>query len=181
MNVFNDLTNLKNHLQKLICKWFFINILLNELNNPTEFMLQDKIAGFVESATIDFGNGISKTFLAKLDTGNSATASTLEVGDFEDDGKFIQFNVDGFPRNEMLYLLYGLAICSAMSKSFNSFKDLINHLKSFIQLYLPTKCFNPIAEEKEKETVNDNYYNLITYLKTKDGNYNYRYKWKRYH
>lgn len=89
-------------------------------------------------------------------------------------GSSIQFNIDGFPRNEMLYLLYGLAICSAMSKKFNSFKDLINHLKSFIQLYLPTKCFNPIAEEKE--TVNDNYYNLITYLKTKDGNYNYRYK-----
>lgn len=89
-------------------------------------------------------------------------------------GSSIQFNIDGFPRNEMLYLLYGLAICSAMSKSFNNFKDLINHLKSFIQLYLPTKCFNPIAEEKE--AVNDNYYNLITYLKTKDGNYNYRYK-----
>lgn len=89
-------------------------------------------------------------------------------------GSSIQFNIDGFPRNEMLYLLYGLAICSAMSKSFNNFKDLINHLKSFIQLYLPTKCFNPIAEGKE--AVNDNYYNLITYLKTKDGNYNYRYK-----
>lgn len=89
-------------------------------------------------------------------------------------GSSIQFNIDGFPRNEMLYLLYGLAICSAMSKSFNNFKDLINHLKSFIQLYLPTKCFNPIADEKE--AVNDNYYNLITYLKTKDGNYNYRYK-----
>lgn len=95
-------------------------------------------------------------------------------------GSSIQFNIDGFPRNEMLYLLYGLAICSAMSKSFNNFKDLINHLKSFIQLYLPTKCFNPINYEakglEEKEVVNDNYYNLITYLKTKDGNYNYRYK-----
>lgn len=89
-------------------------------------------------------------------------------------GSSVQFNIDGFPRNEMLYLLYGLAICSALSKTFNSFKDLIDYLKSFIQLYLPTKCFNPIAEEKE--TVNDNYYNLITYLKTKDGNYNYRYK-----
>lgn len=89
-------------------------------------------------------------------------------------GSSIQFNIDGFPRNEMLYLLYGLAICSALNKNFKSFRDLINHLKSFIQLYLPTKCFNPIAEEKEN--VNDNYYNLITYLKTKDGNYNYRYK-----
>ena len=98
------------------------------------------------------------------------------VKDFIIIGSSIQFNVDGFPRNEMLYLLYGLAICSTMSKSFNNFKDLINHLKSFIQLYLPTKCFNPIAEEKEKDKVPDNYYNLITYLKTKDGNYNYRYK-----
>ena len=95
------------------------------------------------------------------------------VKDFVIIGSSIQFNVDGFPRNEMLYLLYGLAICSSMKK-FDTFKDLINHLKSFIQLYIPTKCFNPIAEEKEN--VNDNYYNLITYLKTKDGNYNYRYK-----
>lgn len=89
-------------------------------------------------------------------------------------GSSIQFNVDGFPKNEMLYLLYGLAMCSALGKDFKSFRDLIDYLKSFIQLYLPTKCFNPIAEEKEN--VKDNYYNLITYLKTKDGNYNYRYK-----
>lgn len=96
------------------------------------------------------------------------------VKDFIIIGSSIQFNIDGFPKNEMLYLLYGLAICSVLNKDFKSFKDLINHLKSFVQLYIPTKCFNPIAEEKEN--VNDNYYNLITYLKTKDGNYNYRYK-----
>lgn len=89
-------------------------------------------------------------------------------------GSSIQFNIDGFPKNEMLYLLYGLAMCSALGKKFDKFEDLIDYLKSFIQLYLPTKCFNPIAENKEN--VKDNYYNLITYLKTKDGNYNYRYK-----
>lgn len=106
-------------------------------------------------------------------------------------GSSIQFNVDGFPRNEMLYLLYGLAIVSALNKldsadtvhfrktesdlveNSKTFKDLVNYLKSFIQLNLTSKCFNPIAEEKE--TVNDNYYNLITYLKTKDGRFNYRY------
>ena len=109
----------------------------------------------------------------------TATVSGVEkllkhLKDFIVVGSSVQFNVDGFPRNEMLYLLYGLAICSALNKDFKSFRDLINHLKSFIQIYLPTKCFNPIAEEKEN--VNDNYYNLITYLKTKDGNYNYRYK-----
>lgn len=75
----------------------FINILLNELDDPTEFMLQDKIAGFVESATLKFDDGITKEFLAKLDTGNSATASTLEVGEFEDDGKYVKFRIDGKP------------------------------------------------------------------------------------
>lgn len=73
----------------------FINILLNELDDPSLFYLQDKIAGFVESVTIDFGNGISKEFLAKLDTGNSTKASTLEVGEFEMDGKSIEFKIDG--------------------------------------------------------------------------------------
>lgn len=112
----------------------------------------------------------------KKETDKKQTLNNLlkHVKEFIIIGSSVQFNIDGFPRNEMLYLLYGLAICSALNKTFNSFKDLIDYLKSFIQLYLPTKCFNPIAEEKE--TVNDNYYNLITYLKTKDGNYNYRYK-----
>lgn len=115
-----------------------------------------------------------KTTIEGTDKKETLNNLLKHVKEFIIIGSSIQFNIDGFPRNEMLYLLYGLAICSAMSKSFNSFKDLINHLKSFIQLYLPTKCFNPIADEKE--AVNDNYYNLITYLKTKDGNYNYRYK-----
>lgn len=92
-------------------------------------------------------------------------------------GSSIQFNVDGFPRNEMLYLLYGLAIVSAKFNEFKTFKDLVNYLKSFIQLYLTSKCFNPIPECEEdlKMKDKDNYYNLITYLKTKDGRFNYRY------
>ena len=72
----------------------FINILLNELDNPSSFMLQDKTAGFIESATIDFG-GVQKTFLAKLDSGISTKASSLEVGEFEDDGKTVKFKIDG--------------------------------------------------------------------------------------
>lgn len=94
-------------------------------------------------------------------------------------GSSIQFNVDGFPRNEMLYLLYGLAIVSAKNSmdKFRTFKDLVNYLKTFIQLYLTSKCFNPIPECEEdlKMKDKDNYYNLITYLKTKDGRFNYRY------
>lgn len=78
-----------------VIKENFINVLLNELDDPSEFMLQDKTAGFVESVSIDFGEGVKKDFLAKLDTGNSTSASTLEVGEFEEGDKEVKFKVDG--------------------------------------------------------------------------------------
>lgn len=78
-----------------VIKTNFVNILLNELDDPSAFYLQDKIAGFMESVTIDFGNETSKEFLAKLDTGNSTKASTLEVGEFKEVGKYIEFNMEG--------------------------------------------------------------------------------------
>lgn len=73
----------------------FINVLLNELDDPNNFYLQEKIAGFIEAINIDFGGGNKKDYLAKLDTGNSTGACTLEVGEFKDDGKFIEFTIDG--------------------------------------------------------------------------------------
>ena len=73
----------------------FVNILLNELDDPSEFMLQDKTAGFIEAVKVKFEDGIEKDFLAKLDTGNSVFASTLEVGEYtETDGK-VTFKIDG--------------------------------------------------------------------------------------
>ena len=73
----------------------FVNILLNELDDPSQFMLQDKTAGFIESVTIDFGNDKKKELLAKLDTGNGAKASHIEVGDYEINGDKISFTIDG--------------------------------------------------------------------------------------
>lgn len=78
-----------------VIKENFVNILLNELDDPSEFMLQDKTAGFVEAVSIDFGEGVQKEFLAKLDTGNSTSATCLEVGEFEDDGNNVKFSIDG--------------------------------------------------------------------------------------
>lgn len=78
-----------------VIKTNFVNVLLNELNDPNEFYLQDKNAGFIESATIRFDDGIEKKFLAKLDTGNSTQASTLEVGEFEENGNKVKFKMDG--------------------------------------------------------------------------------------
>lgn len=82
----------------------FINILLNELKDPTEFVLQDKVAGFIESVEIEFGEGIKKEYLAKLDTGNSTKASTIEVGEFELSDKMVKFMIDG---KEFEYELVG--------------------------------------------------------------------------
>lgn len=73
----------------------FINVILNELNDPSEFMLQEKTAGYIESCNITFVDGVSKDFLAKLDTGNSTSANTLEVGEFVKNGNKITFKVDG--------------------------------------------------------------------------------------
>lgn len=73
----------------------FINILLNELDDPSEFMLQDKTAGFTEGVTIQFDKDFDMKFLAKLDTGNSVRASTLEVGNYKEEGNKISFTLKG--------------------------------------------------------------------------------------
>ena len=72
----------------------FINVLLNELDDPKKFYLQDKIAGFLETVDIAMVDS-SASLLAKLDTGNGAVASHLEVGDYEEkDGK-VTFKFNG--------------------------------------------------------------------------------------
>jgi glutathione synthase/RimK-type ligase-like ATP-grasp enzyme len=78
-----------------VIKTNFVNVLLNELDDPSEFYLQDKVAGFIEAVTVKFEDGLEKEFLAKLDTGNSTKASALEVGEFTEKDKYIEFVVDG--------------------------------------------------------------------------------------
>lgn len=72
----------------------FINILLNELDDPSEFLLQDKIAGYKESVFIDFGRG-EKEVLALLDSGNGSNASHIEVGKIKEVDNMIEFDLDG--------------------------------------------------------------------------------------
>ena len=72
----------------------FINVLLNELDDPKKFYLQDKVAGFLETVDVAMVDS-SASLLAKLDTGNGAVASHLEVGDYEEkDGK-VTFKFNG--------------------------------------------------------------------------------------
>ena len=78
-----------------VIKHNFVNVLLNELVDPSAFFLQEKIAGFIESVNIKFNDEFSKEFLAKLDTGNSTKASVLEVGEFKENGKSVEFTLEG--------------------------------------------------------------------------------------
>lgn len=72
----------------------FINLLLCELDNPNEFYIQEKIAGYEEAMSIDLGNGPIK-MLARLDTGNGSQAGHFEVGDYEIDGEDVKFSLMG--------------------------------------------------------------------------------------
>lgn len=77
-----------------VIKENFIRILLNELKDPKEFYIQDKTAGYLESVEINWGD-VKKTYLAKLDTGNGAHASHVEVGEYTEKGNKVTFNVEG--------------------------------------------------------------------------------------
>ena len=72
----------------------FVRVLLSELTDPSEFYLQDKTAGYLESVEIEWTDGVKKTYLAKLDTGNGAKASHIEVGEYTVDGDKITFTIE---------------------------------------------------------------------------------------
>lgn len=73
----------------------FVHILLSELNDPREFYLQDKIAGYKEAVEIEWADGTKKQYLAKLDTGNGSLASHIEVGEYTEKSKKVTFSIDG--------------------------------------------------------------------------------------
>lgn len=188
IGIINDVP--KNRYQQHILKYYYDNL--------------DKNIGDVklENMGIDFLNNYYQDIppiyakLKKLDESEIGIKSSqksfreTQIRDLKQIiiiGSGLQFNIDGFPRNEMLYLLYGLAVCSCYSKmkesqtqgmkrdGFKTFKEIVNYLKSFIQLYLPSKCFDNCVEDSTNPKEGD-FYSLVTYLKTGEDTYNYRYK-----
>ena len=107
-----------------------------------------------------------------------------EIPKFINLGRCLQFNVKGFIKNQLLYLLYGLALYYVKDKlnqnQYTSFEALIKDLKTFVQFNIDTKCYDVLSVEKIDNTEKDNYYNLITFLilgtKGNEKQYNYRYK-----
>ena len=86
-----------------VIKHNFINVILNELNEPKEFYLQDKTAGYMESVDISINDNEPVTLLAKLDTGNSALASHMEVGSMDITGDVVNFNFNGKKYSEKIF------------------------------------------------------------------------------
>ena len=90
-------------------------------------------------------------------------------------GQCIQFDIEGFPKNQLYYLIVGICVCDLLDSKHSTFKELINHIKSYIQLFITSKCLELPAK-------NDNPYNLITFIDFKDAlNYsserpNFRYQ-----
>ena len=107
-----------------------------------------------------------------------------EIPKFIKLGQCLQFNVKGFVKNQLLYLLYGLALYYVMENlkfcQYPTFESLIKDLKTFVQFNIDTKCYDVLSVEKVDNSKKDNYYNLITFLilgtKGNEKQYNYRYK-----
>lgn len=85
-----------------VIKTNFVNVILNELTEPKEFYLQDKTAGFMETVEISMGDKPLQ-LLAKLDTGNGAIASHMEVGSIKEEGENVTFNFNGKTYTEKIY------------------------------------------------------------------------------
>ena len=80
----------------------FVNVILNELTEPKEFLLQDKTAGFLETVEISMGDKPLE-LLAKLDSGNGAIASHMEVGDLNEEGDHVTFKFNGKTYTEKIF------------------------------------------------------------------------------
>ena len=188
-NIFS-FKNIKNRYYQGILKWYF-----DRLDKPIEELLFDDIvildkkgkeiniahklysktpSIFVKLIKSDYL--FSESTKAKLNVSNPLIRY---IPKYIEIGKSIQFNVKGFPMNETLYLLCGMAIVHALDyiKTKHTFKQLINLLRSYIQLNIKSLCLLPDKENPNEESKNENeYYNLITYLKLEKDKYNYRYK-----
>lgn len=86
-------------------------------------------------------------------------------------GKSIQFDVEGFPQNQLLYLIAGMCIIDCINTEHKTFKELVNHIKAYNQLNILNKSFDG--------EIFDEGYNLVTFIDFKnDGRitHNFRYQ-----
>lgn len=157
-----DMKNIKLEDLGKLCNYWYDNI-------PSRYLKRN---GVIDDTNCETIKDIKPNFeLVKYTT------------DFLKIGNALLFNVEGFPKNQINLLLYGIAVYYAWINmpSFKTFKELVNYLKSFIQINTYSKCLDVLSykqslQSKQEDKNEGNYYNLITYLSFKNKTYNYRYK-----
>lgn len=90
-------------------------------------------------------------------------------------GECIQFNIDGFQRNQFIYLLVGIAIADVMNNFQNTestlsltFRQLIQHLLNYLHLLMNVKAFDLSKIDFNKVEGNkEGRYSLITFTEFK--------------
>lgn len=88
----------------------FVNVILSNLTDPSDFMIQRKVAGFLEAVEITFKDGVTKEYLGKLDTGNGTQGTSVEVGEYTEKDNKITFKIDG---KEMTFDVVGVSKAKA--------------------------------------------------------------------
>ena len=88
-------------------------------------------------------------------------------------GQSIQFDIEGFPKNQLMYLLCGVIVCDVGNTDHGSFRQLIQHIINYLHIIFTTKAFDLSKSIKQEK------YNLITFTEFKrDGKIvpNHRYQ-----
>lgn len=95
----------------------------------------------------------------------------LNIGELIKYGEQFQFNVEGFPKNQFLYLLFGLCVYDVINSKHDTFKSLVNHIQSYLQINILSKCFNGLlfsTDELRSGAEVKQPFNLITFIDFKD-------------
>lgn len=178
---FNSYESFKNRYYKYFLYWYYKNlnedIIKSNINNlkfcvdyyqhtPSLFVINDddlKEINVLKNVNLTLDSDYLK-YISKL----------IEIG------KCIQFNVSGFIKNELIYLICGCCVCYCLSikNKIKSFEELVMIIQTFIQLNIQSISIDGRKFEN---------YGLSTALSfnTKEGfkdneikeqNFNYRYK-----
>lgn len=126
----------------------FVNVLLSELKDPGDFYLQNKVAGYMERASIVFEEGDNPIeVLAKLDTGNGAKASHIEVGKYElKDGRV------SFTLNDKKYVFDMVDTSHARTGSEEHDRPIIRINEISVGLRKVKNVLMAIVESREKSS-----------------------------
>lgn len=151
----------QNRFRQHILKYYFEN-----LDKPmTEINLENLGYEFVKnyySGKPGLSSGLKKESVPQPNL--KPCSLNLNMGDLIKYGEQFQFNVNGFPKNQFLYLLFGMCVYDVINTEHKTFKQLVSHIQGFLQLNILSKCFNGLLFADAEDP-----FNLMTYIDIKDG------------